>query len=207
MDNETTLIIVIALGLMAVAIIFTIYRSRAHRAAWEELAAQLGLQFTAGNFWGKSATVSGIYHGHAMQMNTFSRQMGRNRVTYTRIAFEVENTAELWLTISNESLGSKLKKMVGQKEISLGDEALDAEYFIQGSPEITVQRILSSTNLRQKLLDAKSVHIELKSKEIYSEKRGFEANPEKLQAMFDLLGGMADAVNRFGADAAFVVPQ
>ena len=129
-------------------------------------------------------------------LDTFARYAGRERIIYTRITLDVNNATELWLAISNEGVGSKLKKMLGTKEILVGDEAIDAQFFIQGSPELAVQRLLSGTSLRQKLLETKSLHIELGNRRILYEKRGFEANPDKLLSLFDLLGDVADAVDR-----------
>ena len=62
--------------------------------------------------------------------------------------------------------------------------------------EMVVQRLLSGTSLRQKLLETKSLHVELSGSRIVYQKRWFEANPEKLLSLFDLLGEFADVLNR-----------
>ena len=200
MDITALVLIVISVAIMAAVILIAYFITRSRQAAWEELATQAGLAFEPGNYWGKSPRVSGAYHGHPMLLESVTRGYGRNRVTYTRIVFSLMNASELYLDLSTEGFGSKVKKLLGVTEIRMGDEAFDTKFFIQGGPERDVQRILSSSSLRQKLLDTKSVHIVIYGKEVSQEKRGFETNPEKLLAMFDLLGEMADVVNRFRAD-------
>jgi len=196
MDTGEISIFVIFFGLLAVILVFAFINRRARRAAWEELASQVGLNFDPGNYWGKSPTVSGIYRGHSLALDSFSRVVGKSRTTYTRIVVELANPTQLNLSISDESVGSGLKKMFGAKEILVGDEAIDAKFFIQGSPELAVQRLLSGTSLRQKLLETKSLSIELKGRQIVYQKRGFEANTERLLNLFDLLGDIAGGVER-----------
>jgi hypothetical protein len=196
MDTGEISIFVVFFGLLAVILVFAFINRRARRAAWEELASQLGLNFDPGNYWRKSPSVSGTYHGHSLVLDTFSCGAGNSRITYTRIVVELNNPSGLNLAISGEGVGSGLKKMFGVKEILVGDEALDAKFFIQGSPEVAVQRLLSNTSLRQKLLETQSLHVELKGQHIIYQQRRFEANPEKLLNLFDLLANIAEAVNR-----------
>jgi hypothetical protein len=196
MDTGEISIFVIFFGLLAVILVFVFINRRARRAVWGELGSQLGLNYYPGNYWGKSPSVNGTYHGHSLVLDTFSRGAGNNRTVYTRIGVEVNNPTELILSISGEGVGSGLKKMFGAKEILVGDEALDAKLFIQGSPEMTVQRLLSGTSLRQKLLETQYLNIELKSKQIVYQKRGFEANPDKLLFVFNLMADIAEAVDR-----------
>jgi hypothetical protein len=196
MDTGEISIFVIVFGFLAVFLIISLVNYRTRRAAWQELASQVGLNYEPGNLWGKYPAVRGVFHGRSLVLDAFARHVGNERVTYTRIALNVNNASELRLTISNEGVGSKLKKMLGGKEILVGDEAIDAQYYIQGSPEMAVQRLLSSTSLRQKLLESKSLNIELNRKQIVYQKRGFEANPEKLLNLFDLMGEIASTIER-----------
>lgn len=195
MDTSGILIFVFIFGLVAVIVIIGYSNSRSKRAAWGELASQTGLNFVAGNFLGKPSVVSGIYRGHSLALDTFSRGGGEDRTTYTRIVLGLKNPTQLTLSISEEGVGSKLKKLFGAQEILVGDEAIDAKFFIKGSPEMAVQRLLTNTSLRQKLLESKSLHIELGNRILY-EKRGYEGNPEKLRFVFDLLVDMAEVVGR-----------
>jgi len=196
MDSGEISIFVILIGLVAVIVAVNFFNSWARRAAWDELAFQNGLIFEPGNYWGKSPSLSGVYRGHSLLLDTFTRRSGNSRTTYTRIVLDVNNHTELRLSISGEGVGSKLKKMLGAKEILVGDEAIDAKFFIQGNPEMAVQRLLSNTGLRQKLLDSHSLHVELTGQRIVYEKRGFEANPENLLYLFDLLGDIGMGVER-----------
>jgi len=196
MDSGEISVFVIFFGLLAVIVAVSYFNRRARRAAWDELASQNGLIFEPGNYRGKSPSVSGVYRGHSLLVDTFTRGSGKSRTTYTRITLNVNNPTGLKLSISGEGVGSKLKKLLGAIEILVGDEAIDAKFFIQGSPEMAVQRLLSNTSLRQKLLDSQSLHIELTGQRIVYQKRGFEANPEKLLYLFDLLGDIGMAVER-----------
>jgi hypothetical protein len=199
MDSGEISIFVIVLGLMAIVVVFSIFNSRARQAGWREAASQAGLAYEPGSFWGKSPFISGVFHGRSLALDTFSTNTGKNRTTYTRLVVALENPAAISLSLSGEGLGSKMGKLVGMKEIQLGDAEFDSRFFVRGEPEMAVQRLLANSSLRQKLLDARSVNIEVHDRTIRYQKRGFESNPETLLSLFDLLSELSVNVERLNS--------
>ena len=196
MDSGEISIIVIVAGLLAIFAVIGLFNSRAHQSAWSDLAAQAGLAFSPGSFWGKSQLVSGVYRNRALALDTFSTQSGDSRTLYTRLALAVDNPTGLNLALSGEGLGSKLEKLVGMKDIQVGDEEFDRRFFIRGAPEMAVQRLLANSSLRQKLIETRSVNIEVKDRAVRYTRQGFESNPDTLLSLFDLLSEIAVNVER-----------
>jgi len=196
MDSGEISIIVIVAGLLAIFVVIGIFNRRAHQNAWSDLAVQAGLAFEPGSFWGKSPLVSGVYHNRSLALDTFSTQSGDSRTVYTRLALAVDNPAGLNMALSGEGLGSKLEKLVGKKDILVGDEEFDRRFFIRGTPEIAIQRLLANSSLRQKLLETRSVNIEVKDRTVRYTKQGFESNPDTLLALFDLMNELGVNVDR-----------
>jgi hypothetical protein len=189
-------ILFIVVAFAAIAIIFALINRRGRQAAWSDLAARAGLAYEPGSFWGRSPMVSGVYRGRSLALDTFTTQTGKNRTTYTRLAVALKDPAPISLSISGEDLGSKLGKLVGMKEITLGDEELDRRLFIRGEPELPVQRLFSNAMLRQKLLEARLGNIMVNDRTVSYQRRGFESNPETMQSLFDLLVEIAMSVER-----------
>jgi len=195
-NTALSIIIIVFLGVTAAIVLINYLVNRSRSRAWEELASQLGLYFEPGNNLGKYPVVSGNYHGHRMLLEMVTRGYGRSRVEFTHVNFQVNPKSEIWFSIVNRGLVTDIRKMLGSRDILIGDEAFDSRFFIQGSPEIAVQRLFSDATLRQKLVDARPTRIDMKNREVFHEKGGFERNTDKLLPLFDLLGCIASAVER-----------
>ena len=117
---------------------------------------------------------------------------------YTRIRMSVNNPSALSLAIYDENVLSKLGKVLGMQDIQVGDDELDRRFTFKGKPEPVITGLLTSIGLRQKLLEARSVNVEVKGQEVCWRQRGEESNADNLQFLFDLLSDLAEAVDRAG---------
>ena len=195
-DNDLWFIILLILGIIAVVIIINYVILASRRRVWEELAARLGLTYAPGNWLGSGLSISGTYHNQHLTLDKFTRSTGKNSTTYTRIVLILKQPTRLELVITTEGLFSRIGKLLGAKEIQTGDEALDQRYIIKGQPENMIASLLQSYDLRQKLVEAPSLHIKVQGQEIYYEKRGFNKDENNLIALLDLMTSLAGGIDR-----------
>ena len=196
----TLLPFLIAIGLLVLFGMIAYLRRQARQQAWSELAARTGLTFESGGIFAPMR-VAGNYRGRPLTLDTFTRHNGKNSTTYTRIQLGTNNPCALSLAIYDENVLSKLGKALGMQDIQTGDDELDRRFTIKGQPEPVIASLLTSVGLRQKLLEARSVHVEVKGQQVYWQQRGAESNADYLQFLFDLLSDLAEAVDRAGGGA------
>lgn len=190
--------ILFIVGVIVLAVGISYYRRQARQRAWSELAVRTGLTCEPGSFF-RPPYVTGVYRGHQLTLDTFTRGSGKSSTTYTRIVLFVNNQSNLYLALYEESIFSKIGKFFGAQDIQVGDEEIDRRFIIKGRPEDSVVRLLNSIGLRQKLLEARSLNLEVDGRELHFEKVGVELNVDYLQFLFDLLGDMAATVERLDA--------
>jgi hypothetical protein len=188
--------VLLIVAVIALSLGWTYSRRQARLKAWRELAERMGLTWEPGSLLGHPPYVKGKYRGHELTLDTFRRGSGRNSTTYTRIILFVNNQSNLYLTLYEESVFSKIGKLFGAQDIQVGDEEIDRRFMIKGQPEDSVTRLLTPISLRQKLLEARSVNLEVDGRELHFEKKGEESDVNYLQFLFDLLSDLAEAVER-----------
>jgi hypothetical protein len=184
-----------SLLIMALFIVLAVLGQRKRVHAWEEFAVQLGLSFEPGGFLRQPA-ISGSYRSHAVRLDTFTRGSGQHSTTYTRIVLSLANPSGMQMELGGENVFSKIGKALGGQDIETGDAELDGRYVIKGQPESAVLRVLMQINLRQRLIEARWLHVKLNGDTLRYERRGIESNPETLKLLFDLLADLADGVER-----------
>ena len=189
-------IVILAVLVCVIVIAISYLQKRASQNAWGELASRLGLQYTPGNLF-KFPSITGTYRTRNLTLDTFTRGTSKNRTTYTRIVMEVNNSLQRSMKVYQETVFSKVGKLLGGQDIQIGNEQFDQRYIIKGQPELDVVKMLSSIGLQQKLLQDHTFNFELKGSVLYFEKRGIERNVDQLQSEFDLLGDIAEAVEHF----------
>jgi len=198
-----TIVIILLEVLFFVGVIAMIYFSRrAREKAWRELAESTGLTYESGGFFG-SSSVTGTYRGHSLTLDTFTRGAGKHRRIYTRIVLFVNNRDNAYLALYQESVFSKVGKFFGMQDIQVGDEDLDRKFIIKSRPETFAVNLLLTGGLRTKLLEARSLNIELDGRELHFEQMGVSTNQDYLRSVFDLLSDVAAAIERMGGGAGF----
>jgi hypothetical protein len=182
-------------GVSGITILILYLQQQAQKRAWEEIASQFGLALNPGRFLLSYPVVTGMLRGHKMVLDTFMRGARKHRSTYTRIVITVDNPADLRLALSGETIFSKVGKSLGIQDIQMGDEEIDHRFMIKGQPEEGVRRLLTSAAVRQRLLAAPWVNLELEGKSIRYERQGVEKNSERLHSLIELLSELAAAVD------------
>lgn len=194
-DNIELLIIfgIIALILISIGASYLVAQGR--KKAWADLAERIGVNYEPGGFFSRPV-ITGVYQRHQIKLDTFVRRSGKNSTTYTRIVAYLNNAANFTMSISQENVFSKIGKKLGAQEITIGDDEIDQRYMIKGEPEADVQRVLSSLGMRQRLLEAPPIDIQIRGMEVYYHRHGFETDPNKLINLLDLMCAFADAAER-----------
>ena len=194
-DNFQLLMIFGIIAFILIVIAISYLSAQGRKKAWADLAERIGVNYEAGGFFSRPV-VSGVYQRHQIKLDSFVRRSGKNSTTYTRIVVYLNNAAQFTMSISQEGMFSKLGKKLGIQEITTGDDEIDKRYLIKGEPEADVQRMLSSLGMRQRLLEAPAIDIEIRGMEVYYHRHGFETDPNKLINLLDLMCAFADASER-----------
>lgn len=201
MDQQFILIL-ITTGMIVFAIMAYYLQRQAQVQAWTDLATRTGLTFEGGLAPWSPVRLSGLYDGYETEINTFTRRAGKNSTTYTRIVLKLKNPSPLSLILSEQNIFDQAGKLLGAKEILIGDEAIDRRYKIKGQPEAEVTRMLAGGDLRQKLLDVPSFsRIEINSEQVWVHKVGITRKTEELRKFLELLKGLADEAGRSNKDS------
>jgi hypothetical protein len=193
--NPEFFIILLVIVFLFIGIAATYFVTKGHQKAWADLAERIGVNCEVGGFFSRPV-VTGVYQRHQIKLDSFEQRSGKNSHTYTRIVVLLNNAASFRMSISQEGLFSKLGKKLGMQDIATGDDEIDQRYLIKGEPEADVLRVLSSLGMRQRLLEAPAIHIEIRGMEVYYQKQGFETDPNKLISLLDLMCAFADATER-----------
>ncbi len=185
-------------GVLALVLGAIYFSRQAQRKAWGELAARTGLTFEPGSFLGGGARVTGAYHNHPLTLDTFTRGSGKSRTTYTRIVLFVDNPANIYLALYQESVFSKIGKFFGMQDFQIGDEEVDRRFIIKSKPESFAASLFTSISLRQQLLQARVLNVEVDGRELTFEQVGLLNDVEYLKFLFDLLCQLAERVEQAG---------
>lgn len=194
----TTLIACFAVPALMFGLVYYVYYQHKSRVRdWDEFAKGIGLTLEPGNLFVRPR-VTGNYRRRAITLDTFSRGSRKHRKTYTRIVLLVNNPSNIYLALYVEDVFSKIGNFFGMADVQIGDDEIDQRFTIKSRPETFAARLFASSNLRQKLLQARSVNLKVDGRELYFEQRGMEADPDYLQFLFDLLSDVAEMVERSG---------
>jgi hypothetical protein len=193
--NFETIIIVLIFVFILIGLVSTYFVKKGRQRAWTDLAERIGVNCEAGGFFNRPV-VTGVYQRHQIKLDSYVHRAGKSSTTYTRIVVYLNRAANFTFSISQENVFNKIGKKLGAQEITIGDDELDQRYLIKGEPEAEVLRVLSSLGMRQRLLEAPAINIEIRCMEVYYHKQGFETDPNKLIALLDLMCAFADAAER-----------
>ena len=188
--------ILVIVGIAGLVILIIFFQRQTQLWAWNDLAVRTGLVCDSGKYLWSPIRVTGLYRGHSLILDTFTRGSGKNSRTYTRAVLSVNNPVPLQLVLSEEKVFDKMGKWMGVQDIQVGDETLDRRYKIKGQPEAEIVRLLASWEVRRKLLEVSSLKIEIEAGEVRAEKHGTEKKVEELEKAFELLSGIAEEVER-----------
>ena len=119
----------------AVVLPLAFWRSRVTRKRTaenlREIGQRLGLGFQPATDWTKSPCLTGKLRGRPADVFTCSTGSGKSRRNWAVISVQAEGAETLTFTLQKQGLGTRLSEFMGVKEITVGDPAFDATWFIQ----------------------------------------------------------------------------
>ena len=205
-EENPTLVITLALLiiLLVLALIWTALGSLSLRREWQFLARELGLKlYVPTKFWeiftGKMPSIIGKVGGLGFYCDMQARHHGRERVTYTHVAFDINVSADKTLSIYIEEFFAKIGKVLGGQDVEFNHPAFDDSYMIKANDESFALHVLNK-DVRELILSRLDLQGELKiegAKLIYEETWTvkYAGDGEKLRLIIAVLFDIAKAIN------------
>jgi hypothetical protein len=182
-------------GLVFWAAVVQKRRATANLQKW---AAQLGLKFIPADGWTGSGRVTGCRRGKQIDFFNYTTGSGKSRQTWCAVTARPAVASELTFTLQKRSFLTKIEKLFGIHEITVGDAAFDQAWFVQtNQPEFLRAALIPE--LRVKLMAARSAgavgKFTLKDGEVkYAEIGTFSAakRMDRLAGLTDVVCDLAD---------------
>jgi hypothetical protein len=174
------------------------YDRRKHSDAWREIARRAGLTFHAPGWLLGRPTLSGNWHGRSLRVYTITRGTpGSTGSTRTNMYIEmsVQLPANHHLELSERNFFSQLGRT--GTEIPSGDVEFDQRFVARGEPADFVRQLLTASELRRLLLQARYVNIQASGEVIRYSQLNVETNADTMLFLFSLLFDLAEAIERY----------
>ncbi len=164
------------------------------------MAQRLGLAVTERKILGYSADweLNGVVDGRAVRCWTYTTGSGKSRQSWCAVSVQPRVTGPLSFELQRQDLGTKLMEFFGTKEITVGDPAFDAAWFVRTNEPDFLRAALVPA-IRAKFMAALAGgakgHYTLKEGVVrYAERGGFYAEPltARLEQQVPLLLDLAD---------------
>lgn len=172
-----------------------LYDRQGFERAWSLLADQTRLTFEKEPY-----RLVGTYRGRVIRLDMQVENVGvdvRGRpreVTYMRITVSVKNPSRSSLVVKKRGLVGRFLESEG---IQIGYEDFDRGFTIECEPEHFATRLFVFPSLRERLMQVPFVDIELEGQQLRYRRSSVLRNREKLQALFDLMSDLANAVEAY----------
>lgn len=181
-------------------------RNRHREDEWLMLAQRLGLSF--GKLSSGDRMVDGRYKGYEVgvySIRTYPRTrddftdllsiLFPSRYTKIVVAFDYP-LGDTGLSVSRETLMSKVGKLILGEDVLSGDEAFDKNFLIRSKPEELAKRVLSNPEIRKRLLEAGYPALYFDGEEMSWVKAGVEKDIDHIQFLIDLLCDISDSIRK-----------
>jgi hypothetical protein len=178
---------------------------------WSQLSQEIGAKYEESGFF-KGDKVVLNHRDWEITLDTYTVHTGKSTIIYTRMRAPYVNRDGFRFNIYRKSAFSWIGKLLGVKDIEMGDAFFDEQFIIQGVPESLVNRLLSNVEVRQLIQNQPDIHFQVKDDEgwfkakfpegvdeLYFEVVGVIKDKERLKDLFDLFALVLDELCRFGS--------
>lgn len=125
----------LAFGGFAALVVLRAWGSfRARRQTDERMAAlakRLGLEFVAAQTWTANSHLTGILRGKRVEFFNYTTGSGKARKLLSALSVAPATSGALTFALCKQGFVTKVLALFGAKEITVGDAAFDARWFIQ----------------------------------------------------------------------------
>jgi hypothetical protein len=178
---------------------------------WSQLSQEIGADYQKGGFFAESK-VTLTHRQWEITLDTYIVSSGKSHMTFTRIRAPLLNPDGFRFNVYRKGIFSGIAKLLGTRDIEIGDPFFDDEFIIQGSSEESVRRLLSGLSIRQLIQKQPDIHFEVRDDEglfrntfpegvdeLYFQTLGVITDKERLKDLFDLFSLVLDELCRMGS--------
>jgi hypothetical protein len=115
---------------------------------WQQLAGQIGGQFTPGGFLKGRGRVTAQTGQWIVTLDTFE-DGGENPSTYTRMRAPYVNRDGFRFNLYRSSIFSPIGQMLGMQDVIIGDPQFDEAFIIKGNSETKLRQLFADPVIRQ----------------------------------------------------------
>lgn len=178
---------------------FVAYRQRQKMIEkWEQLAIHTGLTLERGS-WLEKPRVSGEYRRHPIELTTYTRRHGKSSTTYTLITLTVPSGGRMLRISPSGALREAIGKALGMQDVQIGNEEFDKNFNIKSHPpEFAAELLEFDVILREDIAGMRSsgwFELALDSQKLTYREVGTEMDPDRLEALFNILSSLADKID------------
>jgi hypothetical protein len=208
--------VILFMAVMGLVVWAAAKQSRRTMDNLRQAAATLGLQFVEkppalGIFYTDSRA-TGQLRGKRVELYPFATGSGKSRVQWSAVSAAVLAPTGLTFHLQRQGFGTKLIAFFGAKEITVGDEEFDGDWFIQtNQPEFLRQALLPelrakiTTLVRELGAQARGMEFKLEQNVVrYAEIGSFASGDtcRRCERAADLVGDLADVAEVFAEQQA-----
>ncbi len=204
------IICLIPLVLVLLLFIFPFYshwQKHRHRDdVWRQIAKTLGVTFS--RLPGGDRMIEGTYRGRIVMVYTFSvsRPQLPDLLELFAILLPTRNTRVdismqrpidgVELSLSRESLVSRVGKQFGKQDVLVGDEQFDDSFLIKSTPELLAKRVFSRSDLRLRIVDTRVPEFQFDGEDMIWTSYGVVKDADYMQSVINLLCDLLDAIEK-----------
>jgi len=189
---------------------------------WDRIAKTVNAKYTPAD-WMHQGRIDLRTDNYIITLDTYRVSRGKGSSTYTRMRSPFKNSNNMQMNINREGFFSGLGKMMGMKDLTVGDEFFDKEFIIQGSPEPKIVAFLKDTKLKQLIKAQPSVSFSIRKDEgwfrnhypdgideLYFQCGGIVKDEARLKQLFELFVASIDKLSEIDSGCEFgvhITPQ
>ena len=196
--------------ILALSLGINFFQWRAWHNRWREFAHNMGLQYHS--YKSKQAfifqwpRIDGVYQGHPLRIERFTKGSGRYKKIYTMIVLGFQESVADSLTITSKRWSSGLRRSLARKDdgleyVELGDELFDRKLEIRASSAQFAQNVLAAHNVKQGLREiqqqTRDLIIRTQGNELYFQERSNIMDMEYLSDLISTLSELMGYIERY----------
>ncbi len=198
MEPTVVAAIVIVIIIILITIPIVIMKQKRQAKVWEKIAAELGLTLRPRSNSLAPIVIEGQYLGRQviLDIETRTGNENENSATFTRVEMTVSNPLQIAMNLHKEGVGDKFSKALGGTDIQVGDPGLDKKLRIGGDPDVEIIRVLTSPDVRSRMLGEPQPTFFLNSSQLHWKGQGVVNNASRFREVLDLMTSIAAEVGR-----------
>ncbi|MCU0723282.1 MAG: DUF3137 domain-containing protein [Planctomycetes bacterium] len=115
---------------------------------WRELAADTGMEFRDGGFWGADTVVAEA-RGWTVVLDSYTTKSDDgDTTTYTRLRAPFRNAGGIRFKVYRAGLFSGLGKILGLQDLEIGDPEFDRVFVVKGNSPEWIQGVFADPRVR-----------------------------------------------------------